>query len=70
MVYKIEQDHKNCIGCGACTAICPKYWVMDGIKAKPVKVEFDDKDLKCNKEAAESCPANVIHILKDGKKII
>ena len=70
MGYKIEQDYKNCIGCGACVAICPKFWVMDGVKAKPKKTEFDEKDLKCNKEVAESCPANVIHLFKDKKKII
>jgi len=70
MSYKIEQDHENCIGCGACVAICPKFWKMDGAKAKPIKTEFEDKDLKCNKGAAESCPANVIHIFKDKKKIV
>ena len=33
--------------------------------------EVDEKDLQINKDAAESCPVNVIHIIdKDGKKII
>jgi len=71
MNYKIEHDVVGCIGCGACASICPKYWTMDGAKSKLLKKTCDDKDLTCNKEAAESCPVNVIHITDDkGKKII
>jgi len=71
MTYKIEHDVSGCIGCGACASICPKYWTMAGAKSKPLKKEFPDADLKCNKEAAESCPVNVIHIIDDkGKKVI
>jgi ferredoxin len=81
--YKLEQDHENCIGCGACVAVAPDYWKMaDDGKASIIKCkvredkweekEIEQKDLQHNKEAAESCPVNVIHIttLDDNKKII
>ncbi len=80
--YKLEQDHPNCIGCSACVAVAPDYWEMgeDG-KASIIKCktredkweekDIEQKDLQQNKEAAESCPVNVIHITSDdGKKLI
>jgi ferredoxin len=71
MKYKIEHDAPGCIGCGACAAICPEFWEMEGAKVKPLKTEFDEKDLGCNKEAAESCPVRVIKIKDEtGKEII
>ncbi|MBI2580086.1 MAG: ferredoxin [Candidatus Aenigmarchaeota archaeon] len=84
--WKIEHDRPNCIGCGACAAVCPASWTMspddgksDLVGAREKKeggeivleeLEFDD--IKCNKEAAETCPVNVIHIidLKTGEKVI
>lgn len=71
MPFKIEHDRSGCIGCGACAALCPDNWTMaaDG-KSKPKKLEL--KDLGCNKDAADACPVNVIHIidLKTKKKLI
>jgi len=68
---KIIQDRTKCIGCGACVAVCPKYWEMsdDGlatlkggkINAKTGNVELESED-GCNKEAAESCPVQIIKI--------
>lgn len=72
---KITQDHNGCIGCGACAAVCPDFWEMnekDG-KAVPIKCQFEEgkdtyefeveeKDMSCNKEAAEVCPVQVIKI--------
>ena len=73
--YKIEQDHENCIGCGACVAACDKFWEMgkDGkswIKKGKTKLEVDD--LECNMDAAQTCPVNVIHIFdsKTKKKMV
>ena len=72
--YKIEFDRNACIGSAACAAVCSKNWKIsdeDG-KADVLIAEIDDADLKCNLEAAKSCPVNVIHIIeKDtGKKLV
>lgn len=83
MAYKIEHDRPNCIGCGACAAVCPKHWVMgeDGksdIVASVMRqdgweeLEVADGEFDCNMEAAKSCPVNVIHLSKKetGEKLI
>ncbi len=80
MPYKIEHDKPNCIGCGACAAVAPEFWEMEGDKShlkgsRPLgegeQRDIEDKDQKPNMEAAQSCPVNVIH-LKDanGKQLI
>lgn len=85
--YKIQHDRPNCIGCGACAAVSPDYWEMsptdgksDLKEAKETKKgeeiileerEISQEKYQSNKEAADSCPVNVIHIFdKEGKKII
>ncbi len=71
--FKIIHDRPNCIGCGACAAISEKFWEMDADgKSNIIKgtrldngteeLKIDEKDLEANKEAAESCPVNVIHL--------
>lgn len=58
-MVKIKVDKGACIGCGSCEAICQRtFQVKDGkaeVKKQPSK-------LTCEKEAAESCPVNAIHI--------
>lgn len=75
---KIVHDRANCIGCGACAAVCDKFWEMasdgksklKGSKPKGDKSELEVSDLGCNKDAADACPVNVIHIIdKSGKQI-
>ena len=71
---------KECIGCGACASMDSENWRMneDGKsdllesekKGDDRKKEFDEKDLEKNKEVAECCPVNVIHVYKDNKKLI
>ena len=84
--FKIEHDRPGCIGCGACASVAPEFWKMsdgDGksdligskeIKEGPtiVKEELEMDDVKNNKDAADSCPVNVIHIIdqKTGQKLI
>jgi ferredoxin len=71
---KIIHQRKKCIGCGSCAVICPKYWEIakDGLaKLKKSKTdsktgndELEIKDAGCNKDAADSCPVQIIKINK------
>jgi ferredoxin len=71
--FKIELDRDECIGCGSCAAICPDNWEVgeDG-KASFKHEEIEDDEFETNKEAAETCAVNAIHIinLETGEKII
>jgi ferredoxin len=60
---KIIHDKNKCIGCGACTAVCPANWKMtNDNKAEPKKTELSEDEIKCNKEAEQVCPVNCIII--------
>ena len=70
---KIILERNICIGCGACQAVCPKYWEMgeDGKttligsqKKEGEKYELEVKDAECNQQAADACPVQCIHIEK------
>jgi ferredoxin/transposase len=71
--YKIGYDREGCIGAGSCIGACPKNWSMaeDG-KATVGKTEITEAELEMNKEAAEACPVNVIHIINNetGERLI
>lgn len=74
VTYKIEHDRANCIKCGACAAAAPDFWEMneqDGFSDLKASTKRDDgweereieeKDFEVNKQAADACPVNVIHI--------
>ena len=81
MKLKIVHDRPGCIGCGACAAIAPEHWEMDDDGKSNIidgkrqdngseEKTIDESQLEDNKEAAESCPVNVIHIFEDDKKLI
>ncbi len=67
---KIVHERNGCIGCGACAAVCPKYWEMGGDGKASLKGASPDGDnfalelpeAECNKEAASACPVNVIKV--------
>jgi len=68
---KVIQQRDKCIGCGTCVAVCPAFWHMgdDGKSvlkdAKDVgngKFELEIENVDCNKEAASSCPVQVISV--------
>jgi len=71
---KIIHEREKCIGCGACMAVCPKFWEMgeDGkSKLKNSKInpatknyELEIEEIGCNQQAADSCPIGIIHIEK------
>ena len=79
----LQHNRPDCIGCSACAAVAPDFWEMteDGSKSDIKhgknldngwqELEIEDKDLRANKDAADCCPVNVIHIVdKSGKKIV
>lgn len=73
--YVLQHDRPNCIGCAACEAVAPDFWEMNEDGKSDIKggkqldngwqeLDFEEKDLQINKEGADSCPVNVIHIVK------
>lgn len=71
--FKLLHNRPDCIGCAACTAVAPDFWEMHEDGKSDIKQckkrsdgweerDIDDKDFHTNKEAADSCPVNVIHI--------
>ena len=83
--YLVQHDRPNCIGCAACAAVSPDFWEMNkdgksdiiGCRKSKEDEEWQELDISEenfaeNKEAAESCPVNVIHIVnkKTGEKLI
>lgn len=70
---KIIHEREKCIGCGSCVALCPKFWEMaedgksDLIGAKKNDEgnhELEIKETDCNQDAVDSCPVQIIHIIK------
>jgi ferredoxin len=69
---KIIHDKVNCIGCGACAAICPKFWEMgdDGLahlkgsdeSSGKQTLEISEENKKENQDAADVCPVQIITI--------
>jgi len=60
MTVKIEQKHEDCIGCGACTAVCDNWEMRSDGKAYPKVTEVEE--VGCNKEASDVCPVGCIKI--------
>ena len=76
--YRIFHDRPGCIGCGACAAIAPDFWEMDSdgksnviggrrLESGQEERDIEEKDLDINKESAQSCPVNVIHLINKEK---
>jgi len=62
-MIKIIFKKGDCIGCGACAAVCNDYWDLEDGKAKPVTLELEE--IGCNQEAADACPMNCIMLLEE-----
>lgn len=76
---KIVQKYDECIGCGSCVVVCPKFWTMsatsadmeetgkakliNGKKNKEGDYELEVEKIGCNKEAVEVCPVQIIKIV-------
>jgi ferredoxin len=73
---KVMFEREDCIGCSACTTVCPEFWSIDvdgksrlkggvQVKSKPgwYELEFSDKTTEdCIKKAEDICPVKVIHV--------
>lgn len=71
---KIVLDKTNCIGCGSCASLCPKFFEMgrnfkshlknSKINDKNGIEEVEAKNADCVEDAAEACPVQCIKIHK------
>ncbi|MDP3990046.1 MAG: ferredoxin [archaeon] len=70
---KVIHLKKDCISCGACAAVSPKFWELDAegmAQLKGAHEEGDhwrldienEKDIEENQEASDVCPVNIIHV--------
>jgi ferredoxin len=78
--YLLEHDRAGCIECGACAAVAPEFWEMSEKDGKSdivngehrkdgwQELDIEEKDFQPNKEAADVCPVNVIHLTNKEKK--
>ena len=63
MAFKISINKEDCIGCGACVAVCPENWEINDGKASPKNESVEE--VGCNKDAADSCPMNCISVKEE-----
>ena len=71
--FRIVLDREACIGCGACSNICPSYWRLDNDKATIIGGRRFSKEgrefevletevLDCDKDVVAVCPTGAIRI--------
>lgn len=67
---KIIFEKSKCIGCGACTIVCPSHWEMGESNTAILKegmmvgenMELEVDKVECNQSAADGCPVQCINI--------
>ncbi len=67
---KIIFEKNKCIGCGACTIVCPNYWEIGDSNTAVLKegvvvgenMEREVEKIECNQSAADGCPVQCINI--------
>ncbi len=70
--YKVIYDRQNCIGAVQYVAVMPEFWTLDKDGKANLKgskknggtweLDLDETLLQKMKDAAASCPVNVIHV--------
>ena len=61
---KVVVNRDNCIGCGACEALCPEIFQIDDEGLSTAK-EVKDLTEEMVAEAIESCPTSAIELNKE-----
>ena len=64
---KVVVNRDNCIGCGACEALCPEVFQIDdeGLSTVINKEEVKEELVEKVTEAMESCPTSAIEEAKE-----
>lgn len=58
---KVKVNRDNCIGCGACAAICSEVFEIDDEGISVAKVEeVNEEDKQAVQDAIDSCPTGAI----------
>ena len=58
---KVKVNRDNCIGCGACAAICREVFEIDDEGISVAKVEeVKEEDKQAVQDAIDSCPTGAI----------
>ena len=61
-IIKVQLNNDECIGCEKCAEICPEIFIMNETVAK-LKCEIVEKKYERScKEAADTCPMDIIII--------
>jgi ferredoxin len=59
-------DREGCISCGVCMSMCPSVFYMgEDTKANLTTDVIQEEFRDVVREAAESCPVDVIHVTDD-----
>jgi ferredoxin len=56
----ISVDKNLCIGCGACTSLCPNVFKINENDRKAEVISQEDEE--CAKNTASSCPVQAISV--------
>ena len=59
---QVEVDREGCIGCGVCAEICPSVFRLDEEGLSTPYAEPNEENHDAVKDAADSCPVDVIHV--------
>ena len=83
MAFKAVHERWKCIACGACAAVAPDFWEMSNDDGKAdlkesvhtnvpegIKETRILREIGPNKDAADSCPVQCIHVLPEGGKCL
>jgi ferredoxin len=62
MAYNISVDKEECIGCGACVAVCDNFELDDENIAVPKNPIIQEEELESNQSAVDACPKQCINI--------